>query len=586
MNTYDPRRNSRLSRARDRQHAREARRNEAMAVPREEKVAPALEREPVGMTAQSRIDTEALKKRANLVVQDALWYARHRPSVWRWGGLIGVALILLFLGSYLLPGRIFPNVFALGVPLGGLTVDEAVAALQDAWTNDVKVRLVVQGETIEELSPQQVGLQVDFTHMAEAARGVGLSGIPLGYGIQPQVTLDYRTAEDLLVARAVALNTPAQNASYTLKAGIVVGVPGTTGRQIDITQTLSQINDAPESILRRGQIEIVTLPVEPDYPDPEPFLIEARRMASQPFQLIGYDPFTDTTTTWATPPENLVTWLEVGENGLTVSEQEIVRFLEALNTEIASIDPAMYISRDDAVRALSEALQIGERRAWLRVSHYPQRYTIQRGDSGYAISRRTGIPYFMIQEANAGRDLGMIYPGDEINLPSKDAVVPLPPVPTKRIVVDINTQMLYGFENGQEAFSWPISTGIAKYPTAPGVYQILNHVELAYGSSIDLCTSDSSCGQWKMYWFMGMYEVSTGLMNGFHGQVELPNGAYLGGGNVGQPFTYGCVMSRPEEAEFLYNWAEDGVVVEVISNDFLPTSDVGRQVLAKRGGSA
>lgn len=89
-----------------------------------------------------------------------------------------------------------------------------------------------------------------------------------------------------------------------------------------------------------------------------------------------------------------------------------------------------------------------------------------------------------------------------------------------------------------------------------------------------------------MYWFMGMYEVSTGLMNGFHGQVELPNGAYLGGGNVGQPFTYGCVMSRPEEAEFLYNWAEDGVVVEVISNDFLPTSDVGRQVLAKRGGSA
>ncbi|NOG52261.1 MAG: hypothetical protein HND48_24600 [Chloroflexi bacterium] len=45
-------------------------------------------------------------------------------------------------------------------------------------------------------------------------------------------------------------------------------------------------------------------------------------------------------------------------------------------------------------------------------------------------------------------------------------------------------------------------------------------------------------------------------------------------------------MSRPEEAEFLYNWAEDGVVVEVISNDFLPTSDVGRQVLAKRGGSA
>lgn len=586
MNTYDPRRNSRLSRARDRQLAREARRSEAMAVPREEKVPPSPAREPVGMTAQSRIHTEALKKRAQLVVQDALWYARHRPSVWRWGGLIAVAVVLLFLGSYLLPGRIFPNVYALGVPLGGLTVEEATEALQNAWNNDVKIRLVVQGETIEALSPQQVGLRTDFTQIAEAARGVGLAGIPFGYGVEPQVTLDYRTAEDLLVARAVALNTPAQNASYTLKDGVVVGVPGKTGREIDITLTLSQIDQSPATILRRGQLEIVTFPVEPDYPDPEPFLVEARRIASQPFQLIGYDPFTDTSTMWATPPENLVTWLEVGENGLTVSEREITRFLDALNAEIAQIDPVKYISRDDALRALGEALQAGERRAWLRVSHYPQRYTIQRGDSGYAISRRTGIPFFLIQEANAGRDLGMIFPGDEINLPSKDEVVPLPPVPHKRIVVDITTQMLYGFENGQEAFSWPISTGIAKYPTSPGVYQILNHVELAYGSSIDLCTSDSSCGQWKMYWFMGMYEVSTGLMNGFHGQVELPNGAYLGGGNVGQPFTYGCIMSRPEEAEFLYHWAEDGVVVEVISNDFLPTSEAGRQVLAKRGGSA
>jgi hypothetical protein len=74
-------------------------------------------------------------------------------------------------------------------------------------------------------------------------------------------------------------------------------------------------------------------------------------------------------------------------------------------------------------------------------------------------------------------------------------------------------------------------------------------------------------------------------MNGFHGQVELPNGALLGGGNVGSPYTFGCVMSRPEEAEFLYRWADDGVVVEIISNGFEPTSEAGRYVKSLRGGA-
>lgn len=77
---------------------------------------------------------------------------------------------------------------------------------------------------------------------------------------------------------------------------------------------------------------------------------------------------------------------------------------------------------------------------------------------------------------------------------------------------------------------------------------------------------------------MGIYEVSPGLVNGFHGAVLLPNGNLLGGGTVGNPATFGCVMSQDENARLLYEWADVGTVVEIISNEHLPMSDLGWSV--------
>ncbi len=127
-------------------------------------------------------------------------------------------------------------------------------------------------------------------------------------------------------------------------------------------------------------------------------------------------------------------------------------------------------------------------------------------------------------------------------------------------------------------FHWEISSGVQDAPTSPGIYQILSHERVALGSSYSLC-SESGCGQWEMNWFMGIYEVRPGLMNGFHGAVELPDGRYLGGGNVGRPYTFGCIMSREEQGRTLYEWAENGTIVEIISDEFEPESDLGRRAL-------
>jgi len=153
-------------------------------------------------------------------------------------------------------------------------------------------------------------------------------------------------------------------------------------------------------------------------------------------------------------------------------------------------------------------------------------------------------------------------------------------VPSKRIIVNLDTAMLVAYENGQQKFAWKVSTGMDVAPTSPGIYQILDHNEKAIGSGVELCGSEGACGTWEMYWFMGIYEVTPGLINGFHGAVKLPNGNLLNNGNVGNPATYGCIMSYDDDAKALYDWAEEGVIVEIISRDFPPQSELGRQSLS------
>jgi lipoprotein-anchoring transpeptidase ErfK/SrfK len=67
--------------------------------------------------------------------------------------------------------------------------------------------------------------------------------------------------------------------------------------------------------------------------------------------------------------------------------------------------------------------------------------------------------------------------------------------------------------------------------------------------------------------FMGFYHPGPNmdLWNGFHGFPTRGGGYLLWSDDLGHPVTYGCVLLSLENAETLYNWAEEGVVVEVRS---------------------
>jgi lipoprotein-anchoring transpeptidase ErfK/SrfK len=134
-------------------------------------------------------------------------------------------------------------------------------------------------------------------------------------------------------------------------------------------------------------------------------------------------------------------------------------------------------------------------------------------------------------------------------------LLPLLVVENKRIVVSLSRQRMWAYENGALLGEWPVSTGIPSSPTAPGVFQVQSHDPNAYAASWDL---------WMPY-FVGIYRPvpTSNFMNGFHGFPTRDGVNLLWTGNLGYPVTYGCILLGNEAAPLLYQWAEEGVIVEI-----------------------
>ncbi|MBN8617344.1 MAG: L,D-transpeptidase family protein [Anaerolineae bacterium] len=573
MDGYNSRRNQ-SSRARERQMARQ--RRSSTTAPLKEAITGRLSGIDI-----SRVNT-GWHTRAGYVLRDLAWYVTHTPIVMMGIGALAALLFVIFVATHLFQGRIFPNVWALGINIGDLTVEEAAAVLNQHWETSFQLEIVDDQRTWY-ATPKQLGLRLNAIKIAENARGVGLSGIPMGYGIPPVAEMDFNTAQNYLLDMTTVTDVPPNNASYQIQDGQVIGVNGKEGRALDVAATMDTLADLT-GVVQNRRFNLTMETILPDYFDPEPYLATVQNIASQNISLSGYDPFTDQTVTWSTTPDVFVSWLEVGNGGLALREEAYAAFFNAQNQSISSGpgQQVRYLDPRETSDLLTEAIRTQQTNVTLRIRYRDTKYEVVRGDTAYRISRKTGIPFYLIQEANPGRNLDILSPGDLLNLPSKDLAVPLNPVPNKRIVVDLDTQSLIAFENGQPVFNWLISSGMSQYPTSPGVYQILNHDPEASGGSFTLCNDQGyNCGSWEMYWFMGMYEVVPGLMNGFHGAVLLPNGNLLGGGSVGSPYTFGCVMSNNDNAKLLYDWADEGTVVEIISSEFAPQSPLGEMARSR-----
>lgn len=569
MQDYSEPRQKKNSRARERIDRRRQRR-EAMVSLRDDSLDKVKNTLPEG--AESAATT------ASRFISELAWYLRHKTPAIKLMALLPVVIVLLFFGSMMMSSAIAPNVWALNQNLSGMSIEEAASALETAWENRT-IQVLKGTELIDTVTPQQLGLTIDAQTMAEEAKAAGLSGIPFGVEIEPSFLTNFGSAQNYLLTIVEDVYVPPYDAGYRWDDGQVVGVPGRNSEELDINATIDAIFMNPLSVYRNGRVQVSVRTTPPDMLDPSPWLDDAQRYVAGGVTLTGYDPFKDRFHQWTSTPDEITRWLKASASGLTLREEAFSRFVRELNEMLKEEDVPRYLDLEEVSEDMNEAIASKSNEVLLRVRYLPTEYTIASGDSGHDIGRRKGLPFRLIDVANSNINWNALSVGDVITLPSRDLVVPLDPVPNKRIVVDLDAMWLVAYENGEMIYNWPISIGMPSAPTSPGIFQILDKSPKAYGSSFNMCGA-SGCSQWEMDWFMSIYEVAPGLTNGFHGAVLLPNGAYLGGGNTQQRSTYGCVMSENGNAERLYNWAELGTMVELISSQFPPESQLGQEAYA------
>lgn len=475
-----------------------------------------------------------------------------------------VASVLGFFAYYQVTDRINPGVHVGGLDIGGKTVADAAVEIHQKFNLDRQI-LLDDGLQPRQVSPATLGISVDSVASAQAAFDTGhrkdlffrlgalFTSLSQGESLPLVIQFDEGLAQQTLAGISNQLTVAPQDARIALQGDQLVALPASLGYTLNLDETLAPLRQSPETILRTGYLKLVLLPLSPAVSDATPQLQAAQAFLENPHRMQAFDPIRNETISWDLERNLVGSWLAVsnqeGQVRLDLSTPAIEAYLAGLSAQITDgrrLEPAMESHQ------VAAALLAGQT-ASIRLFHNPTTYTIQSGDTLLRIAWQVGMPYWIIAQANPGIDINHLTLGQTLIIPSLDDLLPLPIVPNKRIVMSISNQRMEVFENGEKLHKFIISTGIDRSPTQPGVFQVRTHELSAYASVWDL----------TMPHFLGIYEAWPGFMNGIHGLPTLSNGRRLWANILGKPASYGCIILDLNNAEWLYNWADEGVIVEI-----------------------
>ncbi|MCB8977136.1 MAG: L,D-transpeptidase family protein [Ardenticatenaceae bacterium] len=531
--------------------------------------------QPVVNEAQTPIQnapTELWFPVANAQPQALPQPARQKRPFLKYIFLAAVLLTLFTVGLIVVAGAgliymsdlVMPGVQAMGIDLGRMTQNEAAALLQNSSSQQT-LRLV-HDETVWLVSPADLGLTLDAAATAKSAHAYGrtpqawVEFIKTGtMAVEPSWVLDTAVAQTYLQNRAGELAIEPVNAGLVIENGQVATTPAADGQMLNVAATVAALAQSGAAVAQNGEIQLVMQPVAPAITDVSGFVAQAEALLATTITIQATDPVQDESVSWVVGPQVWGSWLSLAVDpanttqfNWTLDPDKAAQFFAERN---AALGENRYLDEALALTAVTEAIKNQQENISLRIYHSPSQYVVQSGDTFAGIGRKVGIPYPWIQAANPGVGDALTV-GQSITIPSPDDLLPYPVVDGKRIVVSISQQRAWVYENGELKWEWLASTGIASSPTAPGVFQIQTHEANAYAASWDL---------W-MPSFMGIYQPAPNVefMNGFHGFPTRDGANLLWTNNLGTPVTYGCILLSNENAAQLYEWAEQGVIVEIL----------------------
>jgi vancomycin resistance protein YoaR len=216
---------------------------------------------------------------------------------------LGVSLFLLFLltanllFSAFYSNRILPRVTMNGLPLEGLTIDEATSVIGKAITfPDTGLILLTTGDKTWSVTPAQLGIYLDPRSSAQAAYAIGRKGGLLDIlakrvssftstsEVFPTFIYDQKASVAFLQQIASQINQPIREASLNLNGTDVVVTQGQPGIQLDFASSLIGINNQVQT-MRDGTVQLAVLQTVPGVLDASIQGELARSILSQPFSL-------------------------------------------------------------------------------------------------------------------------------------------------------------------------------------------------------------------------------------------------------------------------------------------------------------
>jgi lipoprotein-anchoring transpeptidase ErfK/SrfK len=120
---------------------------------------------------------------------------------------------------------------------------------------------------------------------------------------------------------------------------------------------------------------------------------------------------------------------------------------------------------------------------------------------------------------------------------------------SKVIEINLSTQTLSRWENGNKLDENQISSGKKGMATPTGVFNIRNKINIAYSRKYRL---------YMPYWM-----AFTPWGHGIHELPVFRNGKREGADHLGRPVSHGCVRLGVGPAQTIYDWAEVGTPVVI-----------------------
>jgi len=287
---------------------------------------------------------------------------RRRWGIWLFFVLVAGLFALVALAGalayeYRYADRIYEGVQVAGIPLGGMSLEEATAAIQDGLTPYPGTPITLySGERNWSLTPADLGVSVDAGKTAAAAFAVGRRGEQNGSGlgglvsdlaaqsaslqfgrrVSPVLRYDEDPVYQALQRIARDVDVPPREGTLTIVGLEVRGADGYPGRRVDVETTHAALVE----LLRAGKGGSLELPIEERLPavaSVAAAVSRATALLSRP--LIVVTEGLDGTQRFAVDRATLRNWLtfsparfEAGviELGVQLDREQVLSFLQGI----------------------------------------------------------------------------------------------------------------------------------------------------------------------------------------------------------------------------------------------------------------